>query len=212
MALGYFFLTSSFTIPTPPHSLSFWNLNILYVTQKHIAHLHLWGFVPGLIFICSALFLNLICLVPSSNWHLKEIPQFIVTSLSLLVTSFSWYFNCIFRPYSDVSFCIHSFMYELSSLEGKFYVETDQFFGYLQCLAYRYVLCSVAQSCLTLCNPWTVAHQALLPMEFSRQEYWSGLSFLTPGDLPDLRLRLCISCIGKQILYLWATWEALAYR
>ena len=32
--------------------------------------------------------------------------------------------------------------------------------------------------------PWTVAHQAL-SMEFSRQEYWSGLPLPTPGDLPN---------------------------
>ena len=30
---------------------------------------------------------------------------------------------------------------------------------------------------LTLATPWTVAHQALLSMRFSRQEYWSGLTF-----------------------------------
>ena len=34
-------------------------------------------------------------------------------------------------------------------------------------------------------TPWTVAHQAPLSMEFSRQEYWSGLPFLFLGDLPD---------------------------
>ena len=34
-------------------------------------------------------------------------------------------------------------------------------------------------------TPWTVAHQALPPRGFSRQEYWSGLPFLSPGDLPD---------------------------
>ena len=33
--------------------------------------------------------------------------------------------------------------------------------------------------------PWTVAYQAPLSMEFSRQEYWSGLPFPSPGDLPD---------------------------
>ena len=33
--------------------------------------------------------------------------------------------------------------------------------------------------------PWTVTHQAPLSMEFSRQEYWSGLPFPSPGDLPD---------------------------
>ena len=43
----------------------------------------------------------------------------------------------------------------------------------------------VAQSCPTLCDPWTVAHQAPLSMGFSRQEYWSGLPFPSPGDLPD---------------------------
>ena len=32
---------------------------------------------------------------------------------------------------------------------------------------------------------WTVALQAPLSMEFSRQEYWSGLPFPSPGDLPD---------------------------
>ena len=36
---------------------------------------------------------------------------------------------------------------------------------------------SVAQSCLTLVTPWTVARQASLSMGFSRQEYWSGLPF-----------------------------------
>ena len=33
--------------------------------------------------------------------------------------------------------------------------------------------------------PWTVARQAPLPMGFSRQEYWSGLPFPSPEDLPD---------------------------
>ena len=42
----------------------------------------------------------------------------------------------------------------------------------------------VAQSCPTLCDPWTVAHQALLSVEFSRHEYWSWLPFPSPGDLP----------------------------
>ena len=34
-------------------------------------------------------------------------------------------------------------------------------------------------------TPWTVAHQAPLSMGFSRHEYWSGLPFPSPGDLPD---------------------------
>ena len=35
-------------------------------------------------------------------------------------------------------------------------------------------------------TPWTVAHQASQSMGFSRQEYWSGLPFPSPGDLPYL--------------------------
>ena len=34
-------------------------------------------------------------------------------------------------------------------------------------------------------TPWTVAYQAPQSMEFSRQEYWSGLLFPSPGDLPN---------------------------
>ena len=41
-------------------------------------------------------------------------------------------------------------------------------------------------SCAQLCaNPWTIAHQAPLSMGFSRQEYWSGLPFPSPGNLPE---------------------------
>ena len=35
-------------------------------------------------------------------------------------------------------------------------------------------------------TPWTVAHQAPLSVGFSRQEYWSGLPFPSPGDIPNL--------------------------
>ena len=34
-------------------------------------------------------------------------------------------------------------------------------------------------------TPWTVIHQAPLSMQFSRQQYWSGLPFPTPADLAD---------------------------
>ena len=49
-------------------------------------------------------------------------------------------------------------------------------------------MCVLAQ-CLShvqlIATPWTVAYQAPLSMEFSKQEYWSWFSFLTPGDLPN---------------------------
>ena len=43
----------------------------------------------------------------------------------------------------------------------------------------------VAQLCPTLATPWTVARQAPLSVGFPRQEYWSGLPFHSPGDLPN---------------------------
>ena len=43
----------------------------------------------------------------------------------------------------------------------------------------------VATFCLTFAIPQTVDHQASLYMGFPRQEYWSGLSFPSPGDLPN---------------------------
>ena len=64
-------------------------------------------------------------------------------------------------------------------------------------------------SCVQLfITPWTVACRSPLFMEFSRQEYWNGLPFSIPGDLPDpgVRTRVsCISCIGRQILYHFVT-------
>ena len=41
-----------------------------------------------------------------------------------------------------------------------------------------------AKSCPTLVTPWTIARQAPLSVEFSRQEYWSGWPFPSAGDLP----------------------------
>ena len=48
-----------------------------------------------------------------------------------------------------------------------------------------YVRHSVVSNSVTL---WTIARQAPLSLEFSRQEYWSGLSFPSPGDLSDPRI------------------------
>ena len=67
--------------------------------------------------------------------------------------------------------------------------------------------CSVMSDSATI---WTVTHQTRLSLERSRQEYWGGLPFATPGDFltqgwsPSLR-----HCWHRQqTLYHWATWEA----
>ena len=56
-------------------------------------------------------------------------------------------------------------------------------------------------------TPWTVAGQASLSMQFSRQEYWIGLPFHSPGDFPDPGIRTQISCIAGRFFTIWATKE-----
>ena len=69
--------------------------------------------------------------------------------------------------------------------------------------------CSVMSD--SFATAWTAACQALLSMEFFRQEYWSGLPFPPSEDLLPARHRdwTQVSCIGRWVLYHWATWEAL---
>ena len=52
--------------------------------------------------------------------------------------------------------------------------------------------------------PWTVVYQAFLSMAFSRQEYWNGLPFPSPGDLPNPGIEPIEPWIGRQVLYLVA--------
>ena len=64
----------------------------------------------------------------------------------------------------------------------------------------------VAQLCLTLCDPWTVAHQVPLSMGFSRQGYWSvGCHFLLQGIFPTQGLNL-------GLLHFWQILYCLSYQ
>ena len=68
-------------------------------------------------------------------------------------------------------------------------------------------------SCVLLfATPWTIACQTPLSMEFSKQEYWSGLPVPTPGEYSQPKDQTRISCIGRCIVQHWATWEALTTR
>jgi len=64
--------------------------------------------------------------------------------------------------------------------------------GIIQMVSLAPTPCNVkvlaAQSCPTLCDPIDLGHQAPLFMEFSRQEFWNGLPFPSPGDFPDPRI------------------------
>ena len=62
--------------------------------------------------------------------------------------------------------------------------------------------------CWLFATPWIVASQAALSMGFPRQEYWSGLPFPPPEDLPDRRIEPGSSCMAGRFFTIWATREA----
>ena len=66
---------------------------------------------------------------------------------------------------------------------------------------------SVSKPCPSLCDfmDWSLPGSSV--HRFPRQEYQSGLPFPSPGDLPDPWDQTYIFCIGRQILYHWATRE-----
>ena len=77
-------------------------------------------------------------------------------------------------------------------------------------------LCICLLNCLVVSHSlwpqWTAVHQVPLSMGFPRHEYWSGLPFPSPGDLPEAGIKpvspASLSNL-RWILYLWATKEAL---
>ena len=76
----------------------------------------------------------------------------------------------------------------------------------------------VTKSCPTLATPWTIARQAPLSMGFSRQEYWSGLPFPSPGDPPNPGIEpqspalQVLYCIAGRFFTSWAMREVLILR
>ena len=68
-------------------------------------------------------------------------------------------------------------------------------------------VCSVMSDC----DPWTLVHRAPRSMEFSRQDYWSGLLFPPPGDLPDPGIEpasLVSTALAGIFFTASTTWEA----
>ena len=65
------------------------------------------------------------------------------------------------------------------------------------------VICSVVSD--SFATQWTIALQAPLSMEFSRQEYWSGLPFSSPGDLPDPGIEPRFPAFAGWLFTIWAT-------
>ena len=89
-------------------------------------------------------------------------------------------------------------------------------YGYMYVCMYLYMgMCMYACACSVLFDPlqlpWTVTCQAPLSMEFLRQEYWSGLPFSSPKDLPDLGIEhksLASPALAGGFFTTCASWEA----
>ena len=60
-------------------------------------------------------------------------------------------------------------------------------------------------------TPWTVAHQASPSMEFSRQEYWSGLPFPSPEDLPHPGIEPRSPTLQADAFIIWAMKEVFEF-
>ena len=72
------------------------------------------------------------------------------------------------------------------------------------------VMCLNTQSCPALLIPWTRICQVPQYMEFSRQEYWSGLTFPPLGDLPDSgikRTSLVFPALAGRLFTNYTIWE-----
>ena len=108
---------------------------------------------------------------------------------------------------NKVLLCSTDTLYPMINRNGKDYFKTECIYV---CVCVCVCTCVCAQSCLTLWDPMDCS-----PPVFSVygifQEYWRGLPFPTPGDLPDLGIKSwdsCISCISKRILHHCAASEA----
>ena len=66
----------------------------------------------------------------------------------------------------------------------------------------------VTKPCPTVVTPWNVACQASLSMGFSRQEYWNGLPFPSPGNLPNPGIKHWSPALAGRFFTNWATREA----
>ena len=81
----------------------------------------------------------------------------------------------------------------------------------MRCLSHFMCMLSHFSHVQLFVTLWTIAHQAPLSMEFSRQEYWSGLPFPSPGDLPSPGIEPTFSVtpeLAGGLFTTSATWEA----
>ena len=171
--------------------------------------------------------ISLRCVMPQSTWHCALLHKYLLNKCkkkkkktNLQPMRFpSHTCNTFNNSYGTIIFSYEALNHNANDIDKNilnplfFWADVlviSSFSGKSPLLS---VFCAQSLSCVWLfATPWTVVLQAPLCMGFSRQEYWSGLLFPSPGDLSWPRNQTnvsCSSCIGRQILYHWATWEVL---
>ena len=139
-------------------------------------------------------------------WSLSYASPFKFNFIYITVSLFNVHTEVVFR-YCFCSKCVCFFLSKFctSWVFDRKRGEYEKNLSFPSCFCHHFPFSSVFSwslahpLCLWMCyllscvrlfvTPWTVAHQAPLSMEFSRQEYWSGLPFLSPGDLPNPGIR-----------------------
>ena len=95
---------------------------------------------------------------------------------------------------------------QVSCIAGRFFT----IWAAREAHMFSYCMLSLFSHVQLFVTSWTVAHQAPLSMGFSRQEYWSGLPFPSPGDLPDPEvesLPLKSSALAGRFFPTLTTWD-----
>ena len=122
---------------------------------------------------------------------------------------FSWFLLMTYDFFLHSEWLCHTFIFHVN--------HNHRFFGpsakyKLSDIFYIIIVCVVLSCVWLFVTLWTIAHQAPLSMGFSRQEYWSGLPCLPPGDLPDPRINpasLMSLALASGFFTTSTTWEAL---
>ena len=122
----------------------------------------------------------------------------LIFSISLRDLSFVWndilLLGSLVISYSFIKMIKNYLFWKISLIFVS--VLSELYWNYPVCVC---VSCSVISNSFT--TLWTVTHQVPLSMEFSWQEYCSGLSFPSPGDLPDPRIEPQSPELQEKILY-----------
>ena len=105
--------------------------------------------------------------------HLEQAAMWNKTKLYLLFHFENIYYWQLRQPFRSVK------------IMNKGYIHTRGRTSYILVICYHSAVCLVAQSCPTLCDPMDCNLPGSSVHAISRQEYWSGLPFPPPGDLPN---------------------------